>query len=52
VHVSEPLSPAAAGVAEHGSDWDRAIALRGLVREQMLRHCGEPDLADRRELSW
>jgi len=52
VHVSEPLSPAAAGVDGNASDWDRAIALRGLAREQMLRHCGEPDLADRRELSW
>lgn len=51
VHVSEILSP-----AEHGGDeasaWDRAIALRSAARAQMLRHCGEPDLADRRQLSW
>ncbi len=51
VHVSEPLSSGADG--DDGSrPWDRAIRLRAAARAQMLRHCGEPDLADRRELSW
>ena len=52
VHVSEPLSPAHAGDADNASDWDRAIVLRTAARAEMLRCCGEPDLADRRELSW
>ena len=52
VHVSESLSPAHAGDADDASDWDRAIVLRTAARAEMLRCCGEPDLADRRELSW
>jgi acyl carrier protein len=49
VYVGEPLPPDS---GEDGSDWDRAIRLRGQARAEMLRSCGEPDLADRRELSW
>ena len=40
VEVSvEPL------IAPTGRDWSSAVALRDRVREVMLRHCGEPDLA-------
>jgi len=52
VQVSAPLSSPAACDAGDASDWDRAIELRAAARAQMLRYCGEPDLADRRELSW
>jgi acyl carrier protein len=52
VHVSEPLLPQAVYGDEHASAWDRAIRLSAAVRAEMLRYCGEPDLADRRELSW
>jgi acyl carrier protein len=52
VHVSEALIPAGAGDDENVSAWDRAIQLRTAARDEMLRHCGEPDLAGRRELSW
>lgn len=52
VQVGEALSPAADGDNADASDWDRGIGLRRLAREEMLRSCGEPDLADRRELSW
>jgi hypothetical protein len=47
--MGEPLVP---GSGSEGSAWDRAIRLRGQARAEMLRYCGEPDLADRRELSW
>lgn len=52
VQVGEALSSADAGDKDDASDWDRAIALRTAARDEMLRACGEPDLADRRELSW
>ena len=55
VHIGEPLMPPPLGDAAgngEGRAWDSAIALRSAVREEMLKHCGEPDLADRRELSW
>ncbi len=52
VHVSEPLSPASVGGDVDASDWDCAIRLRAAARVEMLRYCGEPDLAHRRELSW
>ncbi len=51
VQVSEPLAPEADG-DDQASAWDRAIRLRSAARAEMLRYCGEPDLADRRELSW
>ncbi len=28
-----------------GSDWKAAVKLRDDVRSEILRHCGEPDLA-------
>jgi len=49
VHVSEPIAPRSADTA---STWDRAMRLREAARAEMLRYCGEPDLANRRELSW
>ena len=52
VHVSEPLLPASMGGDAGISDWDCAIGLRAAARAEMLRYCGEPDLAHRRELSW
>ena len=52
VHVSEPLSAACARDDENASDWDCAIRIRAAARAEMLRYCGEPDLANRRELSW
>jgi len=38
VRFSPPIMPA-------GSDWNSAIELRDAVRTEILRHCGEPDLA-------
>ena len=32
-------------VRPEGSDWNATLALRDQVRAQILRHCGEPDLA-------
>jgi hypothetical protein len=50
--VSEPLSAEAISGDAQASAWDRAIRLSAAVRAEMLRYCGEPDLANRRELSW
>ncbi|MGQ0511757.1 MAG: AMP-binding protein [Betaproteobacteria bacterium] len=38
VRVCEPVAP-------QGTDWAAAVALRDQVRAEILRHCGEPDLA-------
>jgi acyl carrier protein len=38
VTVSAPVVP-------EGSDWNAAVKLRDRVRADILRHCGEPDLA-------
>ena len=34
-----------APVAPEGSDWNAAVKLRDVVRAEILKHCGEPDLA-------
>ena len=34
-----------APVAPEGSDWNAAVRLRDRVRAEVLKHCGEPDLA-------
>ena len=34
-----------APVAPEGADWNAAVKLRDRVRGEILRHCGEPDLA-------
>ncbi len=38
VHVGDPIAP-------EGNDWAAAVKLRDAVRVEILRHCGEPDLA-------
>ncbi|MCC6210203.1 MAG: AMP-binding protein [Burkholderiales bacterium] len=40
VHFGAPVAP-------EGADWAAAVKLRDAVRAQILRHCGEPDLAPR-----
>ncbi len=37
----------AAPIMPQGSDWNAAVALRDAARAEILRHCGEPDLAPR-----
>ncbi len=37
---------AGAAIAPEGSDWAAAVKLRDGVRAEILRHCGEPDLAE------
>ena len=44
--VSLRLFPA---VRPRGQGWHAAVELRNAVRQQILDHCGEPDLADERE---
>jgi 1-acyl-sn-glycerol-3-phosphate acyltransferase len=34
-----------APIAAEGRDWAAAVKLRDAAREEILRHCGEPDLA-------
>ena len=41
VTIAAPLIP-------QGGDWNAAVALRDAARAEILRHCGEPDLAPRR----
>jgi hypothetical protein len=38
VTVSAPIAP-------QGSDWGAAVQLRDAARAEILRNCGEPDLA-------
>ncbi|MCF6186877.1 MAG: AMP-binding protein [Desulfobulbaceae bacterium] len=38
LHIGQPIMPT-------GSDWNGAVKLRDQVRSEILRHCGEPDLA-------
>ena len=40
VTIAPPLAP-------QGSDWNAAVALRDAARAEILRRCGEPDLAQR-----
>jgi 1-acyl-sn-glycerol-3-phosphate acyltransferase len=40
VTIAPPLAP-------QGSDWNAAVALRDAARAEILRRCGEPDLAPR-----
>jgi len=42
VSIAAPLAP-------QGSDWNAAVALRDAARAEILRHCGEPDLAPRQQ---
>jgi len=34
-----------APIAPEGGDWNAAVKLRDMVRTEILKHCGEPDLA-------
>ncbi len=34
-----------APITPDGDDWNATLRLRDLVRAQILKHCGEPDLA-------
>ena len=38
VHVGAPVAP-------EGTDWTAAVKLRDSARAEILKHCGEPDLA-------
>ena len=38
VTIGEPIHP-------DGDDWNAALRLRDRVRAEILKHCGEPDLA-------
>jgi 1-acyl-sn-glycerol-3-phosphate acyltransferase len=44
IDILKPLAPPPAG---ESSAWEAAVELRDQVRAAMLRHCGEPDLAER-----
>lgn len=35
-----------------GTDWSAAVVLRDAARQEILRHCGEPDLAGTRPPVW
>jgi len=48
VTVSPPIASAP---REGESTWDVAVRLRDEARARILRHCGEPDLADRYDIS-
>jgi len=43
VTIGEAIDPPALR-AETDSDWDLALKVKELAREQILRHCGEPDM--------
>ena len=48
VRIGAPIETAS--IAPGQSSWQRAVRLRDAARAMMLRHCGEPDLADRQAL--
>ena len=48
VRIGTPIDPAS--IAPGDSSWKRAVRLRDTARAMVLRHCGEPDLADRQAL--
>ena len=48
VRIGEAIEPAS--IDPEGSAWERAVRLRDATRAVMLRHCGEPDLADTQAL--
>jgi len=45
ITVGKLLAPRAARVAGESAIWQAAIELRDQSREQILQHCGEPDLS-------
>ncbi len=46
VVVGEPIEPAAVRDKAQPEIWATALKLRSLARDHILRHCGEPDLAN------
>jgi len=40
--IAVTISPA---VMPEGNDWNAVLGLRDRVRAEILKHCGEPDLA-------
>lgn len=44
VDIGDPIRPSAVGKDKAPDSWSRALILRDLAREYILRHCGEPDL--------
>ena len=48
VHIGEAIDPAS--IDPERSAWERAVRLRDASRAVVLRHCGEPDLADSQAL--
>ncbi len=45
VTVGSPIHP-------EGTGWQAAVKLRDAAREEILRHCGEPDLGDHPPAGW
>jgi acyl carrier protein len=45
IHVGPPIEPAEFVQQAEGNGWRVAIGMRDRSREFILRHCGEPDLA-------
>ena len=44
--IGKPIEPAEARDGAKDNVWSTALKLRDATREHILRHCGEPDLAD------
>ena len=45
VHIGQPINPSLINQDRAPDLWSKALVLRGLARDHILRHCGEPDLA-------
>jgi len=45
VNIGEPISPSLIDKEQAPDLWSKALILRDLARDHILRHCGEPDLA-------
>jgi 1-acyl-sn-glycerol-3-phosphate acyltransferase len=44
--IGKPIEPAETRDGAKDNVWSTALKLRDATREHILRHCGEPDLAD------
>ena len=49
IHIGDAIAPGARA-GKSSSSWEDAVKLRDATRAQILKHCGEPDLATRRPL--
>jgi acyl carrier protein len=45
LYIGEPIEPRSVSEQPQADTWQTAIALRDRSREFILRHCGEPDIA-------